>query len=88
MSAIRTDKVYLSTESLRRLRFLADVNGFECVEDQLAVMIQYYMLREYPDLESVFEQANRARKKILEEARQRLRVRAEVVDQARRESAT
>ena len=76
MSAIRNAELYLPMELVSKLRFIADVANHDCADSYAAEVLEEHLAAMYPNLESVMDAANRARRKVLDEAKQALSVEA------------
>lgn len=73
MSTTRNSELYVSWDTAKRLRFLADVESMTCGDELAESVLIDWMKAKYPDLDATMDKAERARRKVLDEAREELK---------------
>lgn len=69
----RTRSLYVNPRLFERLGLAADVEEATCVDEYVEKILTDHLAAKYPTLETEFEAVQKARKKMLEETRERLK---------------
>ena len=74
MSKPRTGEIYVTADLAEKLRMAADVTDATCADEYAEKVLTEHIAAMYPNFDEVLAEARKARKKVIEDAKDALRI--------------